>query len=385
MAGNIGSNAVTDGLIYSIDPNNPKSSIGRAVSSSGGNQLVATSEYTTRNDMIINTSSSNAGGYYNGFHNGWNILNGDISISQPIVIEYEVIENTMKDTSGNDVLTARFKGTQFGPYDMFADDRTGVPISVGKHTYMYIADGEDFNGSGRMRLYMSIDSLASGQLTIRNRKIYKLNYLYNMSPYREQNASLNNGVLPRYTDGSNYGVNCLDFDGTDDLLYTDGYRYTRAMGHTTEGWFRFPSNASGSWHGLWGRGLGDGGYMMFHNNGDICWYSSYTNSIAYLYYDSGLELNNHITLDGTTWYQIAIAYDPATENHLIYLNGELKATRNITWALDVVDYSGGIRYIGSGAGRYGIHTMGLFRHYNKCLSASEIKQNFEASRAIYGA
>lgn len=176
----------------------------------------------------------------------------------------------------------------------------------------------------------------------------------------------------------------FEFDGTDDFLFTsDDVLYTRSEGHTTEGWFKFPSNTNTSWHGLWGRGLGDGGYMFFHSGGKLSWYSSYTTG-SNLYYDGSIVLGTDIALDDTTWYQIVVAYNPDTETHDLYLNGELKSNRNISSILDIYNYSGGISYIGSGPGRYGMHTMGVFRHYNRTLTTEEIKQNFEATRGRYG-
>lgn len=382
MASTVGSNAVTDNLVIFTDPHNIKSLTGRSVSVGNGNQLVATSVGSTRNDMQIDMNSPNAGGRYASFHDGWNLLNGQIALGQAVVVEYDVTVNTTADSSGNSITHASFMATQFGPYDMISSQVDDVPITVGHHTYAFIANGPDFtNGEGRRRLYIRLSNLSSGRVKIENRKIYKLNTLWNMGQYRDQNLSLNNGVVPKkMTNDTKY----FHFDGVDDFLYTGGYRYTRSQGYTNEGWFRFYSDSSLSWHGLFGRGLGDGGYIMFHNSGDICWYSSYTNGSSYIFYDSGLELGDEIPLDGATWNHIVQTYDESDENMRFYLNGELKVTRDISGTLDVVNYSGGARYVGSGAGRYGKHDMGIYRHYSKCLSAEEAKQNFEANRGMYG-
>lgn len=380
MTSAVGSNVVLDGLIVSTDPNNIKSLTGRSVTSGGGNTLVATS-IGNNNEMKIDMNSPDAGGRYNSFHDGWNVIDGDIGLGQAVVIEYDVVVNTLTN-NGNTVETASIMGTQFGPYDMINVQVDDVPITVGHHTYSFIADGEDWtNGEGRRRLFLRVN-IDGGTLIIKNRKLYKLNTLWNMSAYRDQNLGLNNGVAPgKMTNGTKY----FHFDGVDDFLYTGGYRYTRDQGFTNEGWFRFYPDSELSWHGLFGRGLGDGGYMMFHNNGDICWYSSYVNGSSYILYDSNLELNDHIPLDAATWNQIVWTYDETTENLHVYHNGVLKVTRNITGTLDVMNFSGGMRYVGSGPGRYGKHDMGVYRHYNKCLNATEVRQNFEATRGIYGA
>ena len=387
MSGIIGNSAVTDGLLISIDPGNPKSVLGTKISSGGGNKLIATSENNIYNDRFISPSSPNAGGHYTTFHSGWYLSNGDIPIGTPITIEYEIVSNTAKDSNGNDIKLGAFMGTHFGPSDMFADATPlNVDISVGKHRYSIIADGDDWtNGIGRVSMYLRVPTtISTGRIHIRNRKIYKTSVLYNMSANREQNVS----AISTKPSGPNRSDSSHFFDGVEDFMYADGdgYRYDRTQGHYTEAWFRFPTDASGNWHGLFGRGVGDGGYLMIHSNMSAIYHTAAGGS-GYLKYAGGSNdylRSSHLFADATKWHHIGWRYDPSTENSTIYYNGVAETNHNMTALLDITNWSGGARYIGAGPGRYGKHDMGIYRHYNRALSEEEIKRNFESTRANYG-
>lgn len=203
---------------------------------------------------------------------------------------------------------------------------------------------------------------------------------------RKGTLSGNNGVSKGGSGKDSYAY----FDGVDNFIYAvDGTgtqtKYNRTQGHYTEAWFRFPSDASTSWHGLFGRGVGDGGYLMLHT-GKSAIYHTVSGGSGKLKYSSGTSsrFSSSYLFDSTSWWHIGWKYDPSTENSQLYVDGTLEVTHNMTSFLDMTNWSGGCKYIGSGPGRYGQHDMGIFRHYNRALTDDEIYQNFQANRGRYG-
>ena len=88
-----------------------------------------------------------------------------------------------------------------------------------------------------------------------------------------------------------------------------------------------------------------------------------------------------------TWYQVVLVWDYPNRTQLLYVNGVLNASQGgITYGSSNVDnflYLGqqnpGADNTGMFGGRYGI-----FRIYNRALTANELLQNFNANRSRYG-
>lgn len=88
-----------------------------------------------------------------------------------------------------------------------------------------------------------------------------------------------------------------------------------------------------------------------------------------------------------TWYQVVLTWNFATSTQSLYVNGVLNASQGgITYASSNVDNflflgqeNPGADNTGMFGGRYGI-----FRIYNRALTANEIQQNFNANRSRYG-
>ena len=88
-----------------------------------------------------------------------------------------------------------------------------------------------------------------------------------------------------------------------------------------------------------------------------------------------------------TWYQVVLVWDYPNRTQLLYVNGVLNASQGgITYGSSNVDnfiflgqQNPGADNTGMFGGRYGI-----FRIYNRALTANEILQNFNANRSRYG-
>lgn len=88
-----------------------------------------------------------------------------------------------------------------------------------------------------------------------------------------------------------------------------------------------------------------------------------------------------------TWYQVVLTWNYPSRTQSLYVNGVLNAAQGgITYASSNVDnflflgqQNPGADNTGMFGGRYGI-----FRIYNRALTANEIQQNFNANRSRYG-
>ena len=88
-----------------------------------------------------------------------------------------------------------------------------------------------------------------------------------------------------------------------------------------------------------------------------------------------------------TWYQVVLVWDYPNRTQLLYVNGVLNASQGgITYGSSNVDnflYLGqqnpGADNTGMFGGRYGI-----FRIYNRALTANELLQNFNSNRRRFG-
>ena len=167
------------------------------------------------------------------------------------------------------------------------------------------------------------------------------------------------------------------WDATNDYISRDSViQYTTSQPWTVELVMNPGSNdAPGYWNGLFGYTLSLGGYWMFHSgNGTLTWYE-YSSQLMY----TSINLGDEIPWDSNT--HLAFVYDGAS-NYKVYVNNVLRFDSNRTF---YAGYSGGFRYIGGIAseGRYGRNYIPYFKNYNRALTASEIKSNFNAIKGRF--
>ena len=100
--------------------------------------------------------------------------------------------------------------------------------------------------------------------------------------------------------------------------------------------------------------------------------------------------NNYIVSNSFTqgtWYQVVLTWNYSSSTQSLYVNGVLNDSQGgITYSSSNVDNfiflgqaNPGADNTGMFGGRYGI-----FRIYNRALTANEIQQNFNANRSRYG-
>jgi len=172
----------------------------------------------------------------------------------------------------------------------------------------------------------------------------------------------------------------FDFDGSDDRMDMPGS--DRIQYSTSEAWTHeivIDPGSSGiatSWNGIFGGYLNVGGYWMFHS-GDLTWYDAIISGSGKLWY-TGLTLGTDIPYDTIT--HITITHD-GSANLKVYLNGAEEASTARTF---YTSYSADLKIIGAGdSNRYGTSKIYLFRNYSKELSAAEVLQNYNATKARF--
>ena len=90
------------------------------------------------------------------------------------------------------------------------------------------------------------------------------------------------------------------------------------------------------------------------------------------------------TISANTWYHICAVYNSSTITASIYLNGVLAQTLNGSSAFQNPPGNYAIGAFGAAGGFYFPGYVASHKFYNRALSATEIKQNFNATRDRYG-
>jgi hypothetical protein len=191
-------------------------------------------------------------------------------------------------------------------------------------------------------------------------------------PYSKQNATLVNG--PTFSNGA------ITLDGTNDWinLPTTGFNL---LSLTTEFWFKF--NATGTGAYLWCLADASGG------NPELRLGFNSANKLSYTWFDSAAYLfdtTSTATLSLNTWYHIVVT--TTNNQYIFYINGVVDKS------LTGTTYNGGTIAAHS-IGTYNLYgtspgysgylnaSIGIFRVYNRVLSANEILQNYNIERGRF--
>jgi hypothetical protein len=103
-----------------------------------------------------------------------------------------------------------------------------------------------------------------------------------------------------------------------------------------------------------------------------CWFGDPSNNIASLSYSS---------ISANTWYNVVVTWNQSTTTVTGYLNGVLDVNNSswVRWPTSFVNVGIGLGY----NSRYFLGNIGQVSIYNRALSASEIFQNYNASKKRY--
>ena len=107
------------------------------------------------------------------------------------------------------------------------------------------------------------------------------------------------------------------------------------------------------------------------------------NTIRFWAYDANTLVETTETVSSNLWYHITVSYSNFSKTQRIYINGSLSASAQHTNSFVLADP----QYLRIGhsqvLGGYSKAVIGQSMFYNRELSASEIKQNYESSKGRY--
>lgn len=167
----------------------------------------------------------------------------------------------------------------------------------------------------------------------------------------------------------------IDLD-SDQVIKTTG-------GWTVESWVKFDT-VPGNYDNVNSPGNFIGSDSISYNS----WYwSVFNNKLALWNRSPGIWKYGSTTLQANTWYQTVLVSDPSGTSYQMYLNGIAEGGDHTTYSWNA-SYSGlKVRYIGRGNSTNTRRINGylpITKIYNRALTASEVKQNFNALRGRYG-
>ena len=113
-------------------------------------------------------------------------------------------------------------------------------------------------------------------------------------------------------------------------------------------------------------------YGLFYSDGVLVTYDWGTNNTR----STGVNI-----ADGN-WKNVSMAFQSSVTNGTrIYINGSLVLSTTINWVNDAINLYGGAE---ASASQYAACSGSIFSLYNRVLSASEVLQNYNASKRRFG-
>jgi len=195
--------------------------------------------------------------------------------------------------------------------------------------------------------------------------------------YNLVNASIGGSIVGyASTPIDNTQIKSLTFDGSNDFISVGslGSFYTQG---TISFWMKslditanYRNPFATNYNGLnvnvlrFEQGEGAGAFK--------CWFGDPSGTIASLSYSS---------ISANTWYNVVLTWNQSTTTVTGYLNGVLDVNNSswVRWPTSFVNVGIGLGY----NSRYFLGNIGQVSIYNRALSASEIFQNYNASKKRY--
>ena len=170
------------------------------------------------------------------------------------------------------------------------------------------------------------------------------------------------------------GGTALSYDGSSYAQDGTGITSSTMYSYTMDVWFYAAANISGTI-------IGEGGQANL-GGWDISLISVDTNIINVGFWNGNVYKLSVGSYTANTWTHVSYSYNSSTNTLLGYVNGVYVSTGSTTklWPTNVfITTGGGMNPYVTFAGR-----MGAFKVYNSVLSATEIKQNYNALAGRYG-
>ena len=213
-------------------------------------------------------------------------------------------------------------------------DYNNVIVSDGLSVYLDAANTRSYSGSGT-----SSNSLVGGI-----------------------GATLVNGV--GFTSSNN---GAFTFDGSNDYINFGNSSAVQQSSGTLSAWAK-ASSPGGGYRGIIAK---QGAYGLF-----------YTDSVLVAYdWAADAPRSTGVNIADNTWKNVVLTYQSGVSNGTrIYINGVSVLTTTITVLNQTGNLFGGAE---ANAGQYASCQISLFNMYNRALSATEVLQNYNATKARY--
>ena len=213
-------------------------------------------------------------------------------------------------------------------------DYNNVIVSDGLVIYLDAANTRSYSGSGT-----SSNSLVGGI-----------------------GATLVNGV--GFTSSNN---GAFTFDGSNDYINFGNSSAVQQSSGTLSAWAK-ASSPGGGYRGIIAK---QGAYGLF-----------YTDSVLVAYdWAADAPRSTGVNIADNTWKNVVLTYQSGVSNGTrIYINGVSVLTTTITVLNQTGNLFGGAE---ANAGQYASCQISLFNIYNRALSATEVLQNYNATKGRY--
>ena len=213
-------------------------------------------------------------------------------------------------------------------------DYNNVIVSDGLVLYLDAANTRSYSGSGT-----SSNSLVGGI-----------------------GATLVNGV--GFTSSNN---GAFTFDGSNDYINFGNSSAVQQSSGTLSAWTK-ASSPGGGYRGIIAK---QGAYGLF-----------YTDSVLVAYdWAADAPRSTGVNIADNTWKNVVLTYQSGVSNGTrIYINGVSVLTTTITVLNQTGNLFGGAE---ANAGQYAACQISLFNMYNRALSATEVFQNYNATKGRY--
>lgn len=197
--------------------------------------------------------------------------------------------------------------------------------------------------------------------------------------WRDLSGNSKNGTTSGATYGSQNG-GVFNFDGINDTIsFGTGNTFFPLTSFTIDLWFQSKGTVptTGTTPGLFGFTYGIRAYFDLTNRVVLSISSgSSSQNLTYTH-------TTNIRDDGS-WNNIVFQATPT--NSYIYLNGELKASRSLTWLGDTIwpTNTWNLGRDNNNSNQFFTGSIASYKMYNTALTLPQIQQNFNAIRGRFG-
>jgi len=159
------------------------------------------------------------------------------------------------------------------------------------------------------------------------------------------------------------------FDGSNDYLDFGNSNSVQLFNGTISAWVKTSAPGVG-FRGIMAK---QNAYGLFYSDSVL---------VAYDWGGGGGTRSTGINIADGAWKNVVMTFQSAVGNGTrIYINGSLALTTTMTWLNDSQSLYGGAEV---SAGQYAACSGSIFSLYNRVLSASEVLQNYNATKGRFG-